>query len=230
MLMAAAGVRGGRMTVGDFVLVNTYLIQLYMPLNFLGIGLSRDQAVADRHGADVQPVAGAGGVADRPARGRSRSAAATISFDNVSFGYDPRRPILKTCQLHRAGRAHGRHRRPERGGKSTISRLLFRFYDVTGGRVTIDGQDVRDVTQASLRARDRHRPAGHGAVQRHHLLQHRLWQIRRRPAPRSMRRPGSRASITSSIACPTAMRAGSASAASSCRAARSSGSRSPAPS
>ena len=152
MSMAGAGVVNGTMTVGDFVLVNAYMIQLYMPLNFLGFVyrqirqsltdmdamyglLSVEREVADD--PDAPPLAVDGGE---------------IVFENVDFGYDPRRAILHgvtfTVPPGRTVAIVG----PSGAGKSTISRILFRFYDVSGGAVRIDGQDIREVKQASLRA------------------------------------------------------------------------------
>nr|WP_167555930.1 ABC transporter ATP-binding protein/permease [Azospirillum brasilense] len=151
MGMAARGIVNGTMTLGDFVLVNTYLLQLYQPLNFFGVVyreikqalidvesmvtlLSVDREVADRPGAP--PLAITGGE---------------LRFDGVEFGYDPRRPILKgvsfTVPAGRTVAIVG----PSGAGKSTIGRLLFRFYDVSGGGILIDGQDIREVTQQSLR-------------------------------------------------------------------------------
>ncbi|AWJ92131.1 ABC transporter ATP-binding protein/permease (plasmid) [Azospirillum baldaniorum] len=151
MGMAARGIVNGTMTLGDFVLVNTYLLQLYQPLNFFGVVyreikqalidvesmvtlLSVDREVADRPGAP--PLAITGGE---------------LRFDGVEFGYDPRRPILKgvsfTVPAGRTVAIVG----PSGAGKSTIGRLLFRFYDVSGGGILIDGQDIRAVTQQSLR-------------------------------------------------------------------------------
>ncbi|WP_042694405.1 ABC transporter ATP-binding protein/permease [Azospirillum sp. B506] len=152
MGMAAKGIVDGSMSLGDFVLVNTYLLQLYQPLNFFGVVyreikqslidiesmvtlLAVDREVAD--GPDARPLAVDG---------------AELRFEGVEFGYDPRRPILKgvgfTVPAGKTVAIVG----PSGAGKSTISRLLFRFYDVNGGRVLIDGQDIRAVTQASLRA------------------------------------------------------------------------------
>ena len=153
MAMAALGVRSGTLTVGDFVLVNAYMIQITMPLNFLG-SVYRDirQALVDMDGmfgllersAEVQDRQGAGALEVRDGE---------VVLDNVSFGYAPDQPILDGVSL-RAGRGEtvaivG----PSGTGKSTIGRLLFRFYDVLDGAVRIDGQDVRDVTQESLHAR-----------------------------------------------------------------------------
>jgi ATP-binding cassette subfamily B protein len=152
MLMAADGVVSGAMSLGDFVLVNTYLIQLYLPLNFLGFVyrqirqsltdmedmfsiLRIDREVEDK--PDAKPIALDG---------------ATVRFDDVVFGYDDRRPILKRVSFEVPAGKTLAIVGPSGAGKSTISRLLFRFYDVQEGRLLIDGQDVRDVTQASLRA------------------------------------------------------------------------------
>jgi len=152
LVMAGLGVMNKQLTLGDFVLLNTFLMQIYRPLNFIGFVyreirqgltdieemfklLDREPEVQDKAGA--QPLKITGPV---------------IRFEDVHFHYDPDRPILKGVSFEvPAGRTIAVVG-PSGAGKSTISRLLYRFYDVIEGRVTIDGQDLRDVTQASLRA------------------------------------------------------------------------------
>ena len=120
---------------------------------FHGHGVPRDQAGGDRHREHVFAlVAQAGDRGPARARRRCQVRAGTIRFDNVSFAYEPARPILKGLSFDVAAGHTVAIVGPSGAGKSTISRLLFRFYEVTGGRILIDGQDIRDVTQASLRA------------------------------------------------------------------------------
>jgi ABC-type transport system involved in Fe-S cluster assembly fused permease/ATPase subunit len=152
MMMAASRVSGGGMTVGDFVLVNTYMIQLFQPLNFLGFAYREiKQGLVDmeamftlmREDREVADVTGAPALV---------ATGGEVRFEDVRFGYRPDREILKgvsfTVPPGRTLAIVG----PTGAGKSTISRLLFRFYDATGGRVLIDGQDVRAVQQDSVRA------------------------------------------------------------------------------
>ena len=152
MTMAAFGVRNGSMTVGDFVLVNAYLIQLYMPLNILGLVYREIRQSLIDMDAMFRLLDVPAEVRDRPGAPDLKKGAGEIRFEHVDFSYDQRRPILKDVSFtlkpgHKVAIVG-----PSGSGKSTISRLLFRFYDVTGGRITIDGQDLREVTQASLRA------------------------------------------------------------------------------
>ncbi|MBJ3785230.1 ABCB family ABC transporter ATP-binding protein/permease [Devosia sediminis] len=151
-IMAIVGVMNRTLTLGDFVLLNTFLLQIYRPLNFIGFVyrelrqgltdieemfklLDQNPEIEDR--ADAKPLAVTGPV---------------IRFEDVSFHYDADRPILKGVSFDVPAGKTVAIVGPTGAGKSTISRLLFRFYDVTGGRITIDGQDLRDVTQASLRS------------------------------------------------------------------------------
>jgi len=151
MVMAVGDIRAGRNTVGDFALINAMMIQLYVPLNFMGFiyreikqsvtdleqmfrVLGEDPEIADDK--DARPLAVSGG---------------TIRFENVSFAYDPERPILKGVSFEAPAGKTVAIVGPSGAGKSTISRLLYRFYDVGSGRITIDGQDIRRVTQESLR-------------------------------------------------------------------------------
>jgi len=152
MSMAAFGVRNGTMTVGDFVLVNAYLIQLYMPLNILGLVYREIRQSLIDMDAMFRLLDVPAEVRDRPGAPALKKGAGEIRFEHVDFSYDKRRPILKDVSFTLPPGRKVAIVGPSGAGKSTISRLLFRFYDVTGGRITIDGQDLREVTQTSLRA------------------------------------------------------------------------------
>jgi ATP-binding cassette subfamily B protein len=151
MVLAAQGVAAGTMTVGDFVMVNAYLLQLAMPLNFLGtVYREIKQSLIDLE-TMFRLLHSDAEVQDEPEAAPLQISKGEIVFDKVSFGYDPRRPILKDVSFTvRAGNTVAIVG-PSGAGKSTISRILFRFYDVLDGAVKIDGQDIREVTQASLR-------------------------------------------------------------------------------
>jgi ATP-binding cassette, subfamily B, heavy metal transporter len=152
MVMCAYGIRQGTNTVGDLVMINTMMIQLYQPLNFMGMVYREiKQAVIDIE-IMFSILAREPEIKDRPDARPLEIRHGTIRFENVHFAYEPQRPILKGISLEvPAGRTVAVVG-PSGAGKSTISRLLFRFYEVTGGRISIDGQDIRDVTQSSLRA------------------------------------------------------------------------------
>ncbi|MEQ3624707.1 MAG: ABC transporter ATP-binding protein/permease [Celeribacter sp.] len=150
MVMAAMGVQDGSLTVGDFVMVNAYMIQITMPLNFLG-SVYREirQALVDM-GEMFDLLEQPADVQDKPGAPELRVTGGEVRFRDVKFGYDPSRPILKGVDITAAPGAKLAIVGPSGAGKSTIGRLLFRFYDVTGGALEIDGQDLRDVTQDSL--------------------------------------------------------------------------------
>ena len=152
MVMSGAAVMRGEQTIGDFVLINALLMQLSIPLNFIGFvyreirqGLIDIEAMFDL--LDVDPE-----IVDRPDAKPLAVDGAHVRFDDVSFHYDANRPILKGITFDVPAGNTVAIVGPSGAGKSTISRLLFRFYEVTGGSIVIDGQDVRDVTQESLRA------------------------------------------------------------------------------
>ena len=152
LVMAARDVVAGNHTVGHFAMVNLLLLQLYMPLNFMGMvyreikqGLTDIENMMDV--LEQNPE-----VADRPGAKDLQVNGAAIRFEKVRFAYDPERVILHDVSFEVPAGKLVAIVGPSGAGKSTISRILLRFYDVSGGRVTIDGQDLRDVTQKSLRA------------------------------------------------------------------------------
>lgn len=152
MVMSAISVKNGTHTLGDFVFINAMLMQLSVPLNFIGFvyreirqGLTDIEQMFEL--LDVKAE-----VVDKPGAVDLKIQNGEIEFDNVHFAYDPQRPILKGISFKVPAGKTIAVVGPSGAGKSTISRLLYRFYDVQGGSVKIDGQDVRDVTQTSLRA------------------------------------------------------------------------------
>ena len=152
MMMAGDGVVKGTLTVGDFVLVNSFLIQLYLPLNFLGFvyrEIKHSLVDMDKMFELAQVHASVPDKADAPAIFVKDG---VIEFKNVSFTYDSSRKILKNVSFKVQPGKTLAIVGPSGAGKSTIARLLFRFYDVTAGQITIDQQDIRNVTQKSLRS------------------------------------------------------------------------------
>jgi len=152
MWRATVGVVDGKMTIGDLVLVNAFMIQLYVPLNFLGV-IYREikQALADMERL-FKLIEEHAEIADRPGAKPLVARGAEVRFVDVDFAYEANRQILHDVTFTIPAGHNVAVVGPSGSGKSTLARLLYRFYDVSEGRITIDGQDIRDVTQASLRA------------------------------------------------------------------------------
>ncbi len=152
MVMCAYGIKEGTNTIGDFVMINAMMIQLYQPLNFMGMVYREiKQAVIDIERM-FSILAREPEIKDKPGTKPLIIKRGAIHFENVSFSYEPERQILNGISFEVPAGHHVAVVGPSGAGKSTISRLLFRFYEVSGGRILIDGQDIRDVTQRSLRA------------------------------------------------------------------------------
>src|SRR5713226_8271482 len=152
MVLCATGIREGTNTVGDLVMINAMMIQLYQPLNFMGMVYREiKQAVIDIERM-FAILAREPEIKDEPNAKPLVIKRGAIRFENVSFAYEPDRQILKGLSFEVPAGKTVAIVGPSGAGKSTVSRLLFRFYDISGGKILIDGQDIRNVTQSSLRA------------------------------------------------------------------------------
>ncbi len=152
LVMCVEGIREGRNTIGDFALLNVMMLQLYQPLNFMGMVYREiKQAIVDI-GAMFDILEQNPEITDLPGAAELKVTAGAVRFENVEFHYDANRQILRGVSFEAPAGHTIAIVGPSGAGKSTISRLLFRFYEPSAGRITIDGQDIRAVTQTSLRA------------------------------------------------------------------------------
>ena len=152
MAMSAFAVSRGQATIGDFVMINALMVQLYMPLNFIGSSYREiKQGLIDVEGMFSLLSVNAE-IKDKPGAMPLKASKGELAFENVSFAYDQERPIIRGLTFTVPAGHTVAIVGPSGAGKSTISRLLYRFYELTAGRITIDGQDIAEVTQKSLRA------------------------------------------------------------------------------
>ncbi len=152
MILAAQGVISGTMSLGDLVLVNAFMLQVFIPLNFLGVVYSQVKHSLSDMNRMFRLLQEKPEIIDKPDAKELQVGHGAVRFEHVRFHYQPERPILEDINFEVPAGQKVAVVGHSGAGKSTLSRLLFRFYDVTGGRVLINGQDVRDVTQESLRA------------------------------------------------------------------------------
>jgi ATP-binding cassette subfamily B protein len=152
LIMAVLGVMNRTLTLGDFVLLNTFLMQIYRPLNFIGFVYREIRQGLTDIEEMFKLLDRAPEIQDKPGATPLNVTGPVVKFEDVKFHYDADRPILKGISFEVPAGKTIAVVGPSGAGKSTISRLLYRFYDVIEGKVTIDGQDLRDVTQESLRA------------------------------------------------------------------------------